>query len=143
MDLSNSNVSENVIIDLSNSNVSENVIIDLSANEIRKQKYIEQKEQYINRIKIESVNMICRQTDYTEEEAREKLEKNNYNYKIVLNEYFGIKESHVIEKTTNQQIYGEIRNLMDDGARKFRKEKEQAEAYEKYMEKAKFNENVK
>ena len=134
-------------MDLSNSNVDENVIIDLSYNEIMKKKYIEQQEQYINRIKIESVNMICRQTDYTEEEAREKLEKNNYNYQIVLNEYFGIKESTTNKKTTNQQIYGEIRNLMDDGARKFRKEKEQSEAYEekkrKYMEKAEFYKSLK
>lgn len=124
-------------MDLSNSVVSENVIIDPSQNEILRQKYIQQKQEYINRVKVESVNMICRQTDYSEDEAREKLEKNNYNYQLVLNEYFGIKESPKKEKTTNQQIYGEIRNLMDTGARKFRQEQERAKAYQEYIEKQK------
>lgn len=124
-------------MDLSNSIVSENVIIDPSQNEIARQKYIQQREEYINKVKVESVNMICRQTDYTEDEAREKLEKNNYNYQIVLNEYFGIKESPKKEQTTNQQIYGEIRNLMDTGARKFRQEQDRAKAYQEYIEKQK------
>lgn len=124
-------------MDLSNSSVSENVIIDPSHNEILRQKYIQQRQEYINRVKVESVNMICRQTDYSEDEAREKLEKNNYNYQLVLNEYFGIKESVKKEKTTNQQIYGEIRNLMDTGARKFRQEQDRAKAYQEYLEKQK------
>ena len=124
-------------MDLSNSVVSENVIIDPSQNEILRQKYIQQREEYINRIKVESIDMICRQTEYTEDEAREKLEKNNYNYQLVLNEYFGIKESVKKEKTTNQQIYGEIRNLMDTGARRFRQEQDRAKAYQEYLEKQK------
>lgn len=124
-------------MNLSNSGESENVIIDPSQNEILRQKYIQQREENINRIKVESVNMICRQTDYTQDEAREKLEKNNYNYQLVLNEYFGIKESPKKEKTTNQQIYGEIRNLMDTGARNFRQEQDRAKAYQEYIEKQK------
>lgn len=121
-------------MDLSNSLVFENKVIDGSYNEILKQKYIQQRQDYINKMKIESVNMICRQTDYTEDEARERLEKNNYNYEKVLNEYFGIKEIPKKEKTTNQQIYGEIRNLMDTGAKKFRLEQERAKAYQEYIE---------
>lgn len=124
-------------MNLSNSGESENVIIDPSQNEILRQKYIQQREEYINRIKVESVDMICRQTEYTEDEAREKLEKNNYNYQLVLNEYFGIKESPKKEKTINQQIYGEIRNLMDTGARNFRQEQDRAKAYQEYIEKTK------
>jgi hypothetical protein len=124
-------------MNLSNSGESENVIIDPSQNEILRQKYIQQREEYINRIKVESVDMICRQTEYTEDEAREKLEKNNYNYQLVLNEYFGIKESPKKEKTINQQIYGEIRNLMDTGARNFRQEQDRAKAYQEYIEKQK------
>lgn len=124
-------------MNLSNSGESENVIIDPSQNEILRQKYIQQREEYINRIKVESVDMICRQTEYTEDEAREKLEKNNYNYQLVLNEYFGIKESPKKEKTINQQIYGEIRNLMDTGARNFRQEQDRVKAYQEYIEKQK------
>jgi len=127
-------------MDLSNSLVSQNVIVDPSHNEILSQKIIEQKLEYINKMKVESVKMICRQTDYTEEEAREKLEKNNYNYQIVLNEYFGIKEPPKKEQSTNQQIYGEIRNLMDTGAKRFREEQERAKAYQEYIEKQKKSE---
>jgi len=127
-------------MDLSNSFVSQNVIVDPSHNEILRQKIIEQKLEYINKMKVESVKMICRQTDYTEEEAREKLEKNNYNYQIVLNEYFGIKEPPKKEQSTNQQIYGEIRNLMDTGAKRFREEQERAKAYQEYIEKQKKSE---
>jgi hypothetical protein len=127
-------------MDLSNSLVSQNVIVDPSHNEILRQKIIEQKLEYINKMKVESVKMICRQTDYTEEEAREKLEKNNYNYQIVLNEYFGIKEPPKKEQSTNQQIYGEIRNLMDTGAKRFREEQERAKAYQEYIEKQKKSE---
>ena len=60
-----------------------------------------------------------------------------YNYQKVLNEYFGIKEAPKKEQTTNQQIYGEIRNLMDTGARRFRMEQEKAKAYQEYIEKQK------
>jgi len=127
-------------MDLSNSLVSQNVIVDPSHNEILRQKIIEHKLEYINKMKVESVKMICRQTDYTEEEAREKLEKNNYNYQIVLNEYFGIKEPPKKEQSTNQQIYGEIRNLMDTGAKRFREEQERAKAYQEYIEKQKKSE---
>jgi hypothetical protein len=132
-------------MDLSNSLIGNNVILDPSKNllmeqEKLKQLYLQHQQEKINRIKIESIKMICRQTDYTEEEAREKLEKNNYNYQIVLNEYFGIKEPPKKEQSTNQQIYGEIRNLMDTGAKRFREEQERAKAYQEYIEKQKKSE---
>ena len=38
--------------------------------------------------------------------------------------------------TTNQQIYGEIRNLMDIGSRKFRADQENAEQHKKMASKA-------
>ena len=79
--------------------------------------------------------MICRQTDYSEDESKEKLEKYNYNYQLVLNEYFGIEEKPIKDKTTNQLIYGEIRNLMDTGAKKFRIEQEKSRQYQEYIEK--------
>ena len=76
--------------------------------------------------------IVCRQTELTEEEAKDRLEKEQYNYMKVLNDYFGIKDTsknknRMSTLSTNQQIYGEIRNLMDSGARSFRKEQEKVE----------------
>ena len=92
----------------------------------------------INRIQTEVVNMVCRQTDYDENTARDKLKNADYNYEIVLNEFYGISskksDSTHSNNTTNQQIYGEIRNLMDIGARKFRTDQENAEKYKNTME---------
>ncbi len=125
-------------MDSSNNNITNgNQIIDISQNEILKQKYLQQRHEYYERVKIESINMICRQTDYSKEEAKEKLEKYNYNYQLVLNEYFGIEEKPTKDKTTNQMIYGEIRNLMDTGAKQFRIEQEKSKKYQEYIEKKK------
>ena len=92
----------------------------------------------INRIQTEVVNMVCRQTDYDENTARDKLKNADYNYEIVLNEFYGISskksDSTHSNNTTNQQIYGEIRKLMDIGARKFRTDQENAEKYKNTME---------
>jgi hypothetical protein len=80
----------------------------------------------------EVIQIVCRQTELTEEEAKDRLEKEQYNYMKVLNDYFGIKDTsknknQLSTLSTNQQIYGEIRNLMDSGARSFRKEQEKVE----------------
>ena len=80
----------------------------------------------------EVIQIVCRQTELTEEEATDRLEKEQYNYMKVLNDYFGIKDTsknknRLSTLSTNQQIYGEIRNLMDSGARSFRKEQEKVE----------------
>ena len=80
----------------------------------------------------EVIQIVCRQTELTEEVAKDRLEKEQYNYMKVLNDYFGIKDTsknknRMSTLSTNQQIYGEIRNLMDSGARSFRKEQEKVE----------------
>jgi hypothetical protein len=88
----------------------------------------------------ELVQVVCRQTELTEEEARERLEKEKYNYMKVLNDYFGVKEIiRDSSSSTNQQIYGEIRKLMDTGARNFRNEQERTQ----YIQKVKDANNVK
>ena len=88
----------------------------------------------------ELVQVVCRQTELTEEEARERLEKEKYNYMKVLNDYFGVKEIiRDSSSSTNQQIYGEIRNLMDTGARNFRNEQERTQ----YIQKVKDANHVK
>ena len=128
-----------------NNDISSNAIIDSSGNqqlEERKKKYIQMRLEQQKKMKESLIEIICRQTDYTYELAKEKLEKSNYNHLLVLNEYFGIdnKEKNETKKsnnTINQQIYGEIRNLMDTGARKFRLEQEKAKYIEEMQNKIK------
>ena len=67
------------------------------------------------------IKIIQRQTDYSEETARIKLEQHNNNYIAVIQDYMipknkTKKESTILEKspvTTNQKIFHEIRKHMD------------------------------
>jgi hypothetical protein len=113
-----------------------NVVYDVSQNqqemaESRQKAY----DSIMNAQKKELVQVIMRQTEYTELEAETKLVESDYKVMIVLNEYHGIiQKEKEYPTTTNQQIYGEIRNLMDTGAKNFRLEQEKAEHYKKYQE---------
>ena len=57
------------------------------------------------------VEIICRQTNYTEIEATEKLIKFGSIEKVIM-DYLAIKPCPPVKKTTNQMIYGEIREIM-------------------------------
>lgn len=89
------------------------------------------------------IDVIVRQTDYTKEKAIEKLIEHNNNVLAVVREYMGVQPKQNAEdnnKSTNQQIYGEIRNLMDDAARRYNAKKEyerRKEEYIKYMQASK------
>ena len=75
----------------------------------------------------EVVNLVMRQTDYTEEQSKEKLKQWNNNYINVIKEYlnpeFQQKKKETNTKTLNQQMLGEIRTFMDDVYIKFEKRK--------------------
>ena len=59
-----------------------------------------------------------------------------YDYMTVLNKYFGVEDKKKEQTgSINQQIYGEIRNLMDTGAKNFRLERERNEQIQKMKEK--------
>ena len=58
----------------------------------------------------EKIQMIIRQTDYTEEVAREKLMAHNDDPIKVIKDYMGIVEKHKpAPKSLNQEIYRQIR----------------------------------
>lgn len=120
-----------------------NASVDISMNDpMKPESKVNNNESHINKIKHEAINMICRQTDYDHESARQRLEAVGYDYIKVLNEFFGIPNNNVAatnsnSKTTNQQIYGEIRNLMDTGARHFRLDQEYAKKYNQTMAQSK------
>lgn len=121
-----------------------NEVLDISGGgefkktekQLREEAFIKQREFQITRIKEESVNMICRQTELSEDEAKKQLEEAKYDYMTVLNKYFGVEDKKKEQTgSINQQIYGEIRNLMDTGAKNFRLERERNEQIQKMKEK--------
>lgn len=61
----------------------------------------------------EKIQMILRQTNYTEEEAREKLKETNNEPLQVIKKYLGITEKKApTARTKNQEIYRQIRNYI-------------------------------
>ena len=126
-------------------------VIDLSKNELdavytspqnqeaiineRKQAY----ETIMTARKKELLQVVLRQTDYTESDAEKLLIELNYDVMKVLNNYHEVSLDKPTNhpKTTNQQIYSEIRNLMDTGAKKFRVDQENAKIRQEYIEKQK------
>ena len=75
----------------------------------------------------EKIQIIMRQTDYNFETSKEKLIENDYDHLKVIKNYFGIvdKKSTLV-KSTNQEIYRQIRSKLDESMREYneRKEKE-------------------
>ena len=86
--------------------------------------------------KINMRNIVMRQTDYDEDTADTKLEEHKYDVMNVVREFLNPNSS--VKKTdenikvasVNQQIYGEIRGMMDNASWNYRKRKEEEEAKE-------------
>jgi hypothetical protein len=106
---------------------------DIEKNKKHHQEMMKKKQEEILK---QMILMVTRQTEYSFEEAESKLKENNYNYDIVIKEYMGIpiKKESAPHKSTNQAIYSEIRNLMDDAASTYRQQQEMTEARNKYIE---------
>ena len=83
-----------------------------------------------------AISLIKSQTNYTEEEAKIKLEEHDGNYMNVIKEYLNpnFKNKKKKErKTTNEKMMYEIRNFMDTAAEQFKKRKAQEEEKQKYL----------
>ena len=70
--------------------------------------------------KNEIVKLVCRQTDYTEDNARALLEEEKYNYISIIKAWLKPTSKKVAvekksPKSLHQKIIGEIRNFMDQG----------------------------
>ena len=91
---------------------------NLSPNEIveKLQKYNGNYKKIIREFEENQIiDIVVRQTDYTREIAYEKLKKENGDYIKVIKEYMGVKEKpELVCKSTNQKIFNEIRNFMDN-----------------------------
>ena len=74
-----------------------------------------------NNINEEAVDIVLRQTTLSRDEVIERLSKNENNYLKVIEEFMGInKNKQKNNITVNQQIYKEIRAVMDGAANNFR-----------------------
>jgi len=122
--------------------------MDISGEELIKQR-AEAMEKQIATRRQAMIELIMRQTDYTEEVARIKLEYWKNNYLHVIKEYMNPNFQDKLKtpppsSTKNQMIYGEIRNFMDDVNKQQLQRKRRAEqleqrkaAYIAYMNKQK------
>jgi hypothetical protein len=70
------------------------------------------------------IKIILGQTDYTEEIAKEMLEKNNYDEILVIKGYFGIAEKKALPVSSlNQEIYRQIRYKLDASMKDYNEKK--------------------
>jgi hypothetical protein len=77
----------------------------------------------------DKIQKILRQTDYTEEETREKLKKFNFNEISVIKAYFGINEKKPKQvNSINQEIYRQLRYKLDSNMRDYNQRVEKGEA---------------
>ena len=68
-----------------------------------------------------NISIILRQTNYSEEEAREKLFEHNNDYVAVIKAYLGVKKdtSKPEIKSVNQEIYKQMRFKLDSAMRDY------------------------
>jgi hypothetical protein len=74
------------------------------------------------------VQIILRQTDLSEEVAREKLREANFDHILVIKNFLGITEKKALPiKSKNQEIYKQLRYKLDSSMREFNIKKENSE----------------
>lgn len=89
-----------------------------------------------DKINNEIINIVLRQTDMSREVAENKLKENNYNFHKVIKDYMNPNPINVESKSINvqQEIFKEIRTMMDSGERNRRFQKELNKKIEKINE---------
>ena len=77
----------------------------------------------------EMIHRIVRQTDYSEDVAREKLKETNYNEIVTIKNYMGIPEKKSCPmKSINQEIYRQLRTKLNSNMRDYQERVEKGEA---------------
>jgi hypothetical protein len=86
------------------------------------------------------VRLIKGQTNYNDDEIKDKLSEHNNDYLAVIKEYMGItKETSSYEKinsinnssSVNQKIYSNIRTFMDNNMKQYEHRKKYLNIYQK------------
>ena len=74
------------------------------------------------------VQIVLRQTDYSEDVAREKLKESNFDHILVIKSFMGITEKKIPPiKSVNQEIYKQLRYKLDSSMREYNIRKENGE----------------
>jgi len=87
----------------------------------------------------QQIDMIIRQTDYNQETAEQKLLEFNNDVMAVIRDYMKPVESistppiNIKKKSKNQQIFKEIRDMMDNASRIYEDKKSQLKAEEEQV----------
>ena len=77
----------------------------------------------------EKAQIIMRQTDYTEDIAKEKLKAFNYDHLAVIKSYLGVPDKKAPPvKSVNQEIYKQLRHRLDSNMRNYQERVEKGEA---------------
>jgi hypothetical protein len=84
---------------------------------------------FVENVEIEDkVQIVLRQTDYTEITARERLKEFDYDHLKVIRNYLGLTEKKALPvKSVNQEIYKQLRSRLDDNMRDYNARKERGE----------------
>lgn len=81
------------------------------------------------------IDLVMRQTTYTREESIEKLKKFKGNPTDVIRDFMGIEiKNKSTPTTTNQKIFHEIRNFMDNVNNGYKERKERSEKIKSIQE---------
>jgi hypothetical protein len=71
------------------------------------------------------VQLILRQTNYTEEEAAEKLIECNDDAILVIKKFLGVPEKKIVPvSSVNQEIYKQLRYKLDGSMREYQSKKD-------------------
>jgi hypothetical protein len=77
----------------------------------------------------ENIQLILRQTDYNEQQAKEKLIDYNNDPLKVIRAYLGITEKKALPvKSVNQEIYKQLRYKLDGAMRDYQERIEKGES---------------
>lgn len=111
------------------------ILVDLILEKTNK--YTREQIEKILDIKEEQIiNVVLNQTNMERETAIQMLEENDFNSIKVIRQHFGIKEKKEKKEdvvNVNQQVYKEIRNLMDTASKQYRIKKELEERREEFI----------
>jgi 5'-3' exonuclease len=76
----------------------------------------------------DKVQVILRQTDYNEEQAREKLKEHGFDEIATIKAYLGITEKKAPQiKSVNQEIYKQLRSKLDSNMRNYQERVDKGE----------------
>ena len=77
----------------------------------------------------EKVQKVLRQTDYNEEQARDKLKQHGFDEIATIKAYLGIAEKKAPQiKSVNQEIYKQLRSKLDSNMRDYHGRVDRGEA---------------